>query len=861
MYSNIGISKLMDYITYFFTLRVLTCKFLKKFLAIFLILFSFSIVFMQDAKANTGETLETIFDTITSITCETQGIGDLLKPEFAHTCIPAPFFTFLVANVLSPGLYANTVLRVTMNDSELFPKACYRGNRADFDDPRLSFSMCNNIKLQDERLKAIGTTVGAILEAMVTGKNPWEEIKDSWLLPKSDYHNIFNNKKEGDHGIMYDIGVIPVFPWKVIKRKDRICVATQSFAGWIPVGCKYIKEPFPVSIYADFLDISPGVAEDSPTTTTLTHCANMGTCYKRAYDNSRTGIVMTGPLIECVKEMIAKLMISTEVCGFDDVEAVLGSNERYTSALFTFQKNMHTIVSSLLTIYIILFGFKVLLAGDIPPKSELMNFVIKFIFVVYFSVGININYDGGSELDRMDGMIQWAFPFLLNGMTQMASWMMSASPSELCVFNDVYYPDNLQHLQLWDALDCKISHYIGLDTMQTMVVENAHRHHNWERFDVLSFPIPPYIFLLVPALISGNFMLISLALMYPLLVISVAAFVVNATVVCMISIVVLGTLAPLFVPLYLFEYTKGYFEAWVKLLISFLLQPMVAVVFLTTMFAVYDFGFYGTCKYEHKDLSYSGPEFTVKVDAGIASASANLIDNRLIRYYYVDQDWDKYTSEEAEGCINSLGFILNNPLQFAFSTGAELLTAQMPWLDDPTGAVEKGRFDFLGAMKSSTGIFFSAQEIIFEKIKILLMAMFTASFFLYLMYHFSESLAEFAADMTEGVSISNMSIKPQSLFKAGMSAVSQAEKGMSSKDSAATGQNPLSQDRASTARVGASDKVSTARAGASDKVSTGSAASTSAGRGSVDKVSGSALPSDSVRKSVESKDDEDNSDK
>ena len=47
-------------------------------------------------------------------------------------------------------------------------------------------------------------------------------------------------------------------------------------------------------------------------------------------------------------------------------------------------------------------------------------------------------------------------------------------------------------------------------------------------------------------------------------------------------------------------------------------------------------------------------------------------------------------------------------------------------------------------------------------------------FTLYLMYHFSESLAEFAADMTEGVSIGNMAIKPQTLYKAGMAAASAA---------------------------------------------------------------------------------------
>lgn len=70
----------------------------------------------------------------------------------------------------------------------------------------------------------------------------------------------------------------------------------------------------------------------------------------------------------------------------------------------------------------------------------------------------------------------------------------------------------------------------------------------------------PNVYLLIPAIISGNMTLVSLALSYPLLVISVGAFMVNATVMCIISIVILSVLAPLFVPMFLFEYTRGYFE-------------------------------------------------------------------------------------------------------------------------------------------------------------------------------------------------------------------------------------------------------------------------------------------------------------
>ena len=516
---------------------------------------------------------------------------------------------------------------------------------------------------------------------------------------------------------------------------------------------------------------------------------------------------------------------------FEDSQQVLGTNSRNSSALFQFQQNMHKTVSALLTIYVILFGFKIILAGDVPPKSELVNFVVKFLFVVYFSVGININAGSGDDLNRMDGMTQWAFPFLLDGMNQMAGWMINVSPSKLCKFDDVYYPDSLRHLQLWDALDCKVSHYLGLDAIQTMIVENASRHHNWEKFDALSFPIPPYIYLLIPAIISGNFTLISLALMYPLLVISVAAFIVNATVVCMISIAILGILAPLFVPLYLFNYTKGYFEAWVKLLISFLLQPMVAVVFMTTMLSVYDLGFYGTCQYTNKDFTYTGPEFKLNVHNN--GDHNNVGENsRTVRYSYLDQDWKKYTPDDKKKCQDSLGFILNNPHQFLFNTDEELATAaKMPWIEDASGKEEKKRFNFLDAVENSPGMFFGMVEVVFEKIKTLVLAMLTACLVLYLMYHFSESLAEFAADMTEGVALSNMAIKPQAIFKAGMAALGAAEGA-----SGGGGEDNISTSR----KDGASDKMSTGGGGASDKMSTGG----------TDKVGTGIKPSDSVKSSV-----------
>jgi type IV secretion system protein VirB6 len=760
--------------------------FINRIIIVFILHISLTIV--HNVKA--ADELETILDTLQELTCETQGAGNLLRSEFTHTCIPAPFFTFAIANIISPGLYASTFLRLAINDNELFPNACERQNRIDFSDQKLSFALCSNKKLLALRGEAIAKTGVAIAKSAFTGNNPWDEIVENWDIDKESYHEIFEDIRENDSGEMWDVGPIPYIPWKVIKTKDKMCVATMTlgFSYWMPVGCKYIKEPFPVSIYADFMDISPEGQGELEKLTSLTSCSNMGSCYKRAYDNSRSAIVMTGPIIECVKEMIAKLMISNSVCSFDDVKYVINSNARTSSALYQFQRKMHQAVTALLTIYIILFGFKVVLSGDMPPKSELVNFVIKFLFVTYFSVGININAGSGSELDRLDGMVQWVFPFLLGGMTEMAGWIINASPSELCKFSDIQYPPNLTHLQLWDSLDCKISHYLGLDAIQTHIIENATRLSDFSKFDGLNNPIPPYVFLLVPAIISGYPQLVSLALMYPLLVISIAAFVVNATIVCMISIVVLGVLAPLFVPMFLFDYTRAYFDAWLKLLISFMLQPMVVIVFMTTLMSVYDFGFYGTCKYEYKNFTYSGPELNIELN-GIPGGANSA--HRPARYYFVDQDWkNSYsTQEEIDGCKNSLGFMLNNPLD---------------------------------AIVASPGLFLNMVELKFDKIKVFTIAMLTACLILYLMYHFSESLAEFAADMTEGVSIGNMAIKPQTMFKAGLAAADAAGGGSGGQGGPgggnASGQGASGGgDRSQ----GASDKMSAGEASnASDKAST-----------------------------------------
>ncbi|ADE29612.1 Virb6 [Rickettsia prowazekii str. Rp22] len=734
-------------------------------------------------KIHAKDTLDSIIDILSGLTCETQGVGDLMRTEFSHTCIVAPFFTFAVMNLVSPVLYMNTFLKLKINDSDLFNDSdfgnfpggqCTRANRIDPKNPELRFALCNNAKLIVSRAKSVAESALAIAKAVLTWSDPWDDIKQAWENKKKEYHIPYRGKP-GDDGFAFDVG-FPVIYWKVIQDRDRICVSTKGFTGDVPVGCKYMKEPFPKSIYNSFIDVEDKNFIKDPTNDTpsdplaLVSCSAAGEgCYQKAYNASKTAVVMTSPLIECIKQMIARLLISKDVCSFDNVDQVVNLSSRQDSALFQFQVGMYKIVTAFLTLYVMFFGFKLLLAGKVPPKSEYINFILKIIFVTYFSIGININPANGSQYDRLDGMIQWAFPFLLNGINGLASWVMNAAPSGLCKFNNIHYDGSVSYIALWDALDCRVAHYLGLDILSTLLVENTYRSHDFLNFDFFSFSAPPYIYLLIPAIISGNMMLVSLALSYPLLVISVAAFMVNATIMCMISIVILGILAPLFVPMFLFAYTRNYFDSWVKLMISFLLQPMVVVTFMITMFAVYDYGFYGKCQYKSKLIHNSIED---KIQGGLKS-------KRDVLIFYINNDWDdtsQYPDKDSvESCKNSLGYMLNNPINMAFNFAKDNISEIVNSKPGETTTDEfLSKFQFLSGVVLGPGMFFMSPKVLFEKIKNILLALVTACFTLYLMYNFSSQLAEFAADMTEGVALNNVAIKPQAIFKAAMAALSTA---------------------------------------------------------------------------------------
>ena len=63
---------------------------------------------------------------------------------------------------------------------------------------------------------------------------------------------------------------------------------------------------------------------------------------------SKSFLPMSGAVVNCVKEMVTRLMIGTSICNFNNITKDITKVDRDSSTLFSFQRNMRDFVSLIL---------------------------------------------------------------------------------------------------------------------------------------------------------------------------------------------------------------------------------------------------------------------------------------------------------------------------------------------------------------------------------------------------------------------------------------------------------------------------------------------------------------------------------
>ena len=361
---------------------------------------------------------------------------------------------------------------------------------------------------------------------------------------------------------------------------DTLCLTMVTPYGQAPLVCKNVITSTP-----------PPAA---PTCISAAR-ACVGVNYSQSIFN------FSGSAIECVTDVLNNIFFDDTRCPSNE-ESYLSSLKAFAS----FQQLLQRSIGALLILYVMMFGFQMILNQDKFNLETVVKFVLKFVLVLYFSVGIGSYFNSHGQKESNNGMIQWGLPILREVTNDFTQMVFSASGTrDLCSFDISQYPPNKTSYALWDIVDCRIGAYLGVKSVYNLgkVLTNPNfrqiNNTNYNNVVTLAngpdqlnpeantseFGFPTTIWLLMW---GGEFVVALSMIIFLTIFFSIIIGFVSIYSVCLITLHVLVYISPIFIPLALFEKTKQYFDSWLKATVSCTLQPMVVAGFVALIITMYD---------------------------------------------------------------------------------------------------------------------------------------------------------------------------------------------------------------------------------------------------------------------------------
>ncbi|MBV0899772.1 MAG: type IV secretion system protein [Wolbachia endosymbiont of Fragariocoptes setiger] len=337
-------------------------------------------------------------------------------------------------------------------------------------------------------------------------------------------------------------------------------------------------------------------------------------CYSDAGSKSLTPIPITSMVVQCIKESLDALIVGK------------GKSEGKTF-LSKAQKTLKDTVTAALVLALILFSIKVM-SGGVRSPSEMYMLILKFALVMYFTAG-----NGMATYSRY-------LVDISNGLSDIVLKASSESQG-ICNYNikDYVYTDGVRevrynYLAPWDKLDCRILFYFGaplngvsgaLSTGGISVVAAFFG----------SAPILLTLGSILGIIFAGSQILTALvALFMAIMMMMIILWVSYTFILSYIALNVLIILSPLFVPMVLFQHTKGYFDGWIKEFTTYSVYPVLLFAFLSFMFISCDKIFFKGLTFHQYPIEALAPQKKVwfKLEDNMCKAHTNTLACLLQNY-------------------------------------------------------------------------------------------------------------------------------------------------------------------------------------------------------------------------------------
>ncbi len=516
---------------------------------------------------------------------------------------------------------------------------------------------------------------------------------------KNDYVNLEPGQKQY-------VGASPLFfkgvGLKGLKSGSKTCISMGFTFGYTTISCK----PYPTPLLNwpnwSFSCVSPSCQVGN---------VNMpagGNTWGN-FQGPATFAPITSKAMQCISETIRSIVQGDK------------SNSTCNSNLLHFQLKMRNAIKAALILYVIILGLSIAIKGELPKKSEMAIFITKFIFVIWVGMGTfntgddnNVTCTGNSWCPTNG--LEYLYTASLALMESLPNMIMNATCSPengencLCHYPLSLYAEDYSYLALWDALDCRVSYYLGLHSPtgggKQLLLAGASS-------TILS---GGFFGLLFGLLFSFQIMILLLMLCFTIFLLSFVIFFANIYILCMISVTILVYLGPIFVPLCLFKNTKSNFDSWLVLLLGYSLQPAVVSAFVAVMIILFDNIVYGDCIFAMTTLTESGkPYWEIKCLMGDSGCSC------------------------PESCKFTIGYFISTA-----SMGMSMLFTGWPH-DHPI-------------------LFYPNVNAIAGMGEAVITSLWQATLFGYIFYFFSKQLAAFAGDLTNSSDLGKAAISPTAII-------------------------------------------------------------------------------------------------
>ncbi len=311
-------------------------------------------------------------------------------------------------------------------------------------------------------------------------------------------------------------------------------------------------------------------------------------CYNQAGSKSLAPIPVTSMIVQCIKESLDNLVAGKGA----------PNGESFISVA---QKRLKNTVTAVLVLALILFSIKAM-SGGVQRPQEMYMLIIKFALVIYFTTGSTMSHYYG-ELTRLS-----------NGLSEIVLKASSESKG-ICNYKagtDYEYTRagkrvSYSYLAPWDRLDCRILFYLGapLDGIGGKIGTGG-----VATLAVLLGAAPVLLVAgsVIGIIFAGGQILVALVCIFmAVLMMMVILWLCYVFILSLVALSVILILSPLFIPMVLFQHTKGYFEGWVKELITYSLYPVILFAFLSFMFIACDKIYFKNLNFE-LDESYKNEQ-------------------------------------------------------------------------------------------------------------------------------------------------------------------------------------------------------------------------------------------------------------